>query len=183
MHTLSFKEFMEMAARRQTGRLLQQANDPQKVVVAITAHRGEQEVWPGAMKQLEQDLRKLGFGTTPTTGGYQEGGIRVDEPSLFASMPAGQIANPEQARTLVKLVVQLADKYQQMGVIVKAPGEQAYEYTTRHHDMGAGKRIPYGTATRQKEPAYYTRPRFRDRTKHGTDGITFDPKFDQAHDH
>ena len=73
----------------------------------------------------------------------------MDEPSYWTSLPAD---SPVDRQTLVKQVVALADKYQQMGVIIKLPGEQAYEYTTKYHSLGAGKRIPYGSATRQKEP-------------------------------
>src|SRR5581483_3731097 len=132
-----------------------------------------------ATKDLERDIRNKGFdthalktpaplGTTPTTGGYKEGDRKVEEDSVTVSAPKNAPLPPPDE--IVKFFIALAEKYQQMGVIIKLPGEEAHEYTTNFHGAGPGNRIPYGNAERLKDPMYYTRPRDRNAKTHGTDG-------------
>jgi len=202
----SFSEYIqlrEMSARKQLSRLVSVAQDPASFYVLIAASRRGEEVWKGATKAMENDIRSRGYrvsvkkngttqeiqkqlpgngpiGVSPTHGGYEEKGMDVREKSLFVSLPTGSDMPSDEE--IVDFFVTLAEKYQQVGVIIKLPDEEtAYEYTTRHHDMGAGHRIAYNDPGRHEKPPYYTRPRYRGTSKKSTasksDALVFDPDF------
>jgi len=215
----TFREYcqlQEMAARKQLSRIVDMAQDPKRLMVIISASRDGDEVWKGATKALENDIRSRGYkvsvkkggvtreiskklpgegpvGITPTHGGYDEEGTDVREKSLFVSMPKNAVAPSNE--DIIDFFVTLAEKYQQMGVLIKLPGEdETFEYTTRHHGMGAGHRIPYNEPRADPQPPYYTRPRYRgtsttfdrprgERVKTSRasdkDALVFDPEFDK----
>ena len=111
------------------------------------------------------------MGVTPTLGGYPEGSLKVEEKSLFVSLPAGTDPGPRQE--VIDFFVALAEKYQQWGVIIKFPGEEAHEYTTQHHELGPHRRVPYVEPHKEEEPEYYTKPAKRKQK----DALVFNAKY------
>jgi hypothetical protein len=198
----SFRRFVdlhEMAARQQLGRMVRLANDPDRLLVLMSASRDGQELFPGATKALEMDIRKKGFtvlrqgretfqsldtstplGVTPTLGGYQEPGKKtVQEKSVLVSAPRNLHLPP--AEQLIQFFVDLAEKYDQAGVIIRVPGDPvAHEYTTKHHESPY-QRIPYHDPHPERKPTYFTRPADRGTRRNSTapkdDGMTFKPDF------
>ncbi len=181
-----FREFLlEMAARKSANRLVGLAKKPDSFMAVISAKREgmSPEQVKRATAQLKKELealKPLGFGVTPTTGGYQEGPVRSLEPSFVVSFDSTRHALPPDDE-LVSRFVGLADKYRQMAVLIKLPGQETHEYTTQHHDSSPNARIPYHEPAYDPEPTYFTRPRYRGTGKKSQasdrDGLAFSPDF------
>lgn len=185
-----FKEYLalqEMAARKSTNRLVNMTNDKDRLIVVIAASREGKEIAPNATKTLEQAIKARGYqiggnyGITPTWGVYKEPGQpAAKEKSLFISWPRNVPPPPNDE--IIRFFTQLAEEFQQIGVIIKLPGEEtAHEYLTSHAP-NANQRVPYLNPRKEEEPMYSTRPRFRGYGKQDqasrSDALTYSPNFD-----
>lgn len=185
-----FKAYLtlqEMAARKSTVRLVNMTKDKERLIVVIAASREGKEIEPDATKKLEQAIIARGYqiggkyGVTPTWGVYKEPGQdAAKEKSLFVSWP--KEVPPPPNEEIISFFTKLAEQFQQVGVIIKLPGEAtAHEYLTSHAP-DANKRVPYLNPRKEEEPMYSTRPRFRgygqgDKASK-SDALTYDPNYD-----
>lgn len=99
-------------------------------VCFITAYESDktQEENDSANKQLEHDLRRLGYGFTKTIGGfkYKDGSIHKE--------PGYKVAVREPDPTsFIEEMVALGNKYNQWSVLIKVPGEKAQYIQTREN--------------------------------------------------
>lgn len=185
-----FKEYLtlqEMAARKSTNHLVNMTKDKDRLVVVIAASREGKEIEPDATKKLEKAIVARGYqiggryGITPTWGVYKEPGQAPSkEKSLFVSWP--KHIPPPPNEEIIKFFTELAEQYQQIGVIIKLPGEEtAHEYMTGHAP-DPKKRVPYLNPRKEEEPMYSTRPRFRGYGKQdrasNSDALTYEPNYD-----
>jgi hypothetical protein len=117
-------ESLEEAARRSLARIWQQMSDGQNHAI-ITAFRGENKLPQNRNRNMAliSDMRELGWGFTPVSGGFREkvqdlegqptGEERdVDEESFF-------VTGNDDSTVFKKQLLALAQKYNQDAVIVK----------------------------------------------------------------
>jgi hypothetical protein len=154
----------------------------------------------GATRDLEREVRQAWearFGVDQQTGIYHPGwdnhlgfkktygtypeekpkgsGIytKVLEDSLFITHPKEGLEGIPHEQ-LVQFFLGLAEKYGQIGVIIRLPGEyQAYEYFTSHSSETPGSRRPYNFPRKEEAPDYSTRLRKMSDDRH----LVYDPDF------
>lgn len=187
----SFRTFLEMSANRSFSHLLDRSQSDELMAI-ISASRGGVEIFPGATKQMEKEIRSAGypsvrvihsknhpsnkdmlpggeqlgksfdwtkgkkptFGIAKTVGGYFEDppGKQVEELSLVVSQPVEEDFNNHE---IVEFFVGLASRYNQLGVLIKLPGER----DTYEHFPDGRPPVLYGTATASETTPYFTRLR------------------------
>lgn len=145
---------LKEAANRSLARLQTLATS--KAIVIITAFRGENTLTHnrGLNVLLKKDIRQLGWGYTPVSGGFVEESANgqkthVREESFFVS-PTGN------EKEITNNVINLITKYKQDAALVKFPEiENAYLVSTSGEKTNVGK----WHADPQLMAQYYTRMR------------------------
>lgn len=152
---------IEEAARRSLGRLFGLSQKSDYPLAILTAFRGERSIDENRAlnKQLERDLRALGFGFAPVMGGYVEKarGETGEETGELKKTDAEEsyfITGRKDPQSFEANVIDLLKKYDQESAVVKYPGdEQGYLLTS------AGDKIALGAWSFNKLADFYTRMR------------------------
>lgn len=150
------------AARRSLARLfdLMQANQPAPIAI-FTAFRGENTIQKNRSlnRDLEGDLRKLGWGYVPVFGGFtekirDESGKETGKTKKVDSEESYFVFGGGEKNKFLTSVQLLLAKYRQEGAVVKLPDEpQAYLLAA------SGERTPLGNWSLNQAAEYYTRMR------------------------